>query len=302
MRAVCIGCGAAQRDCGDLLDGRPESYSRRAALRPDRRWPTGASWAFDAASARAFGRRGHARAPATLAPSAGSTATLAGTRRRGGGRARAPRRNVRGPSHVTSTTRARFPGVVDRDAPSCDASRDPSRTPLPHASAPNDRIRRRRRRRPRAAARHSPPRPRSRWRWSSAAVAPISRRRRAPPIANSHGLKPRCHPPRRRRRRRTPYRLEAEQAARRASWTPADARGPLINDTTVRRPGVFSALGTCGASSGGSILVAAAIRNIVEDAQRQDVRGAMGRPLGETRGPDGLRARRVQGVSSTVRV
>ena len=43
------GCGAARRDCGDLLDGRPESYSRarRANARPDRRWATGASWAFD---------------------------------------------------------------------------------------------------------------------------------------------------------------------------------------------------------------------------------------------------------------
>ena len=90
--------------------------------------------------------------------------------------------------------------------------------------------------------------------------------------------------------------LEAEQAARRAELdSRRRARRTLINDTTASAAtGVFivSALGTVWRSSGGSILVAAAIRNIVEGRAATKTVYAVrwDDPLAKPEGPDGLPA------------
>ena len=250
---------------------------------------------------------GHARAPTTLAPSASSTATLAGTRPRGGGggRARAPRRNVRGPGlRVTSRpprSRGFPPASSTRDAPPCDASRDPQAVPRApaHRVRANDRIRRRRRRRPRAAARHSRPSPDPRSRRGGARQnAPISRRRRAPPIANSRGLKPPAlpPPPRRRRRRRNAVSPSKRSKPRVApSWTPPTRARRTSSTTPPHPPPPASSSSPRSARCGdprADPFVAAAIRNIVEGRAATKTVYAVrwDDPLAKPEGPDGLPA------------
>ena len=90
--------------------------------------------------------------------------------------------------------------------------------------------------------------------------------------------------------------LGAEQAARRAELdSRRRARRTLINDTTASAAtGVFivSALGTVWRSSGGSILVAAAIRNVVEGRAATKTVYAVrwDDPAAKPEGPDGLPA------------
>ena len=202
----------------------------------------------------------------------------------GGGRARAPRRNVRGPGlRVTSRPprSRRFPPASStRDAPSCDASRDPQAVPRApaHRVRANDRIRRRRRRRPRAAARHSRPSPDPRSRRGGARRNPradLKKETRAAnrQLARAEAARAAAAAEAAKASEERRIALEAEQAARRAELdSRRRARRTLINDTTASAAtGVFivSRSARCGDPRADPFSSPPRFETSLRDAQRQ---------------------------------
>ena len=301
------GCGAARRDCGDLLDGRPESYSRarRANARPDRRWATGASWAFDSPRrperSGAGGTRARRRRSRRARPRPSPVRVRCGG---GGGRSRSSPKRAAPPRVTSRPPRSRgFPPSSTvthlRDAP-----RDPQAVPRApaHRVRANDRIRRRRRRCPRAAARHSrplPPTPDPATVELGKIRADLGRRHaplivqlaraeaaRAAAAAEGRGVGG------------TPYRPRSGASPSRRVGLPP-TRATYSSSTTPPHPatGVFIVTARC-AIPGRIHSRRRRDRNIVEDAQRQRryaVRWTTPwRNYGPGRPPDD---RRVQGVS-----